>query len=213
MQTVICSHGFGVKADARGMFTEIEQSFPDSQFVMFDYNSFDTEGSTIVPSLDEQAEKLQEVIDSSPEGSILLCHSQGSIIAGLVNLTKISKVILLAPPVKMSMERIIEKMMNKPGSVLDLQGVSKLPRSDGSMTYLPKEYIESLQGRNPLEIYETIAREKPTVIVRSLHDEVLGLTNVDEVNNAEVIDIAADHNFTGASRSELIDLLESIISS
>jgi hypothetical protein len=213
MNTVICSHGFGVKADGRGMFTEIEESIPNVRFVMFDYNDFDDEGNTIVPSLDEQAKKLQQVIDSNPNGSILLCHSQGSIIAGLVDLKKISKVILLAPPVKMSMERIIDKMMNKEGGVINLQGVSKLPRSDGSMTHLPKAYIESLRNKDPLEFYLTVATIKPTTILRSLKDEVLGLTNVDEVKNAKIIDVNADHNYTGISRQELIQILKSEISS
>ena len=114
MQTVICFHSFGVKADARGMFTEIVQSFPKVRFVMFDYNNFDNEGNTTVPALSNQAETLQQVIDDNPKGSILLCHSQGSLVAGMVDLSSISKVMLLAPPVNMSMERIIHKMARKP---------------------------------------------------------------------------------------------------
>ncbi|MDQ5931917.1 MAG: Alpha/beta fold hydrolase [Patescibacteria group bacterium] len=213
MQTIICSHGFGVRLDARGMFTEIQQALPNDQLTMFDYNDFDAEGNVVVLPLDEQAERLQHFIDRSPKGSILLCHSQGSIIAGLVNLSRISKVILLAPPVKMSMERVIEKMMDKQGSVLNLQGVSRLPRSDGSITLVPRAYVESLRSRDPLDIYAKVAADKPTTIIRALDDEVLGLTNVDKVEKADVIDIHADHNFTGTSRHELIDILRSVISS
>jgi len=213
MQTVICSHGFGVKADARGMFTEIEQSFPKVRFVMFDYNNFDNEGNTTVPALSNQAETLQQVIDDNPKGSILLCHSQGSLVAGMVDLSSISKVMLLAPPVNMSMERIIHKMARKPGGVIDLQGISKLPRSDGTVTHLPKDYLESLKNINPISMYAKIAATKPTIVVRSLNDEVLGLTNVNEIAYATVIDIEADHNFTGSSRKKLVGLLSSIISS
>lgn len=213
MNTVICSHGFGVKADARGMYPEIARSLPDYNFVMFDYNTFDDEGNTIVASIDQQAKKLQKVIDESPDDSILLCHSQGSIVAGLVDLAKVKQVILLAPPVQMSMERIINKMMNKEGSVINLDGISKLPRSDGTMTLLPKEYIQSLRGRDPLKIYTAIASQKPTIIVRSLNDQVLGMTNVDEVSSATIIDLGTDHDFTGNGRAVLISTLQSIITS
>ena len=210
MQTVICSHGFGVRANARGLFTDIEKSFADHAFVMFDYNSIDNDGNTVVPTLAEQVTKLQQVIDDSPNGSILLCHSQGSIIAGLVDLNKISKVVILAPPVMLSMTKIINKMMKKPGSIISLNGYSKLPRSDGAITYVPNGYAESLLNIDPIELYSNIAYSKPVVIVRSLNDEVVGYTNVDDVRSAQIIDVVADHNFTGASRQALIAMLHSI---
>lgn len=213
MSRVICSHGFGVAADARGMFTEIAEAFPEHDFVMFDYNTFDSAGNTIVASLDDQAKILQRNLDSTETGSVLLCHSQGSIIAGLVDLSNVSKVILLAPPVLMSMERIIDKMMRKPGGEVNLDGLSKLPRSDGTLALLPIDYLESLKDRDPISIYGNIASQKPTVIVRAIEDEVLGFTNVDEVESAEIADIHADHNFTGESRQELISILKSLIAS
>lgn len=213
MPTIICSHGFGVAADARGMFPEIAEAFPSYDFMMFDYNTYDNDGNTIVAPLDSQAKILQKNIDNSENGSILLCHSQGSIIAGLVDLTRVSKVILVAPPVLMSMERIIEKMTKKPGGEVNLNGFSKLPRSDGTVTLLPSSYLESLKNRDPISVYSKIASKRPTVIIRALDDEVLGLTNVDEVDGAKIFDIQADHNFTGLSRQRLKSILKSVITS
>jgi hypothetical protein len=212
MQTIICSHGFGVKADARGMFTEIEKSFVKDRFVMFDYNTIDHEGNTVVSSIGAQANKLQSVIDKNHDGSILLCHSQGSIIAGLVDLHKISQVILLAPPVARSMADVIEKMTNRPGSAINKDGSAMLTRTDGTITYVPEDYVKSLMKKDPIELYSDIAAQRPTVIVRALEDEVVGLTDVDKVRHARIIDLKADHNFTG-SRPQLISILESNISS
>lgn len=208
MQTVICSHGFGVRADSRGMFPDIASSLPEYNFVMFDYNEVLPNGDVLVASLDEQAKKLQVVINEQPGGSTLLCHSQGCIIAGLVDLTRISKVILLAPPTTMSMQRVIDKLMNRPGSEINLNGISKLPRSDGTTTLIPAAYVKSLEGRDPFEIYKDIAKTKPTLIVRATEDEVIGLTNVDEVHPASHLDINSDHDFTGDSRAKLITALK-----
>ena len=211
MTKVICSHGFGVAADARGMFTQISDELSDHEFIMFNYNSFDNEGSTIVEPLNEQAKKLQQVIDEQRDARVLLCHSQGSIIAGMVDLKTISKVILLAPPVKMSMERVIEKLMKKPGSEINLEGISKLPRSDGTMTYIPVSYIQSIKGRDPTAMYAAVASKVPTVIIKATDDQVLGSTNFENVLSADVIEVHADHDFTGSGRSELVSLLKTIL--
>lgn len=211
-KTIICSHGFGVRADSRGMFPEIAAAFPDYKFKMFDYNVVDENGDTTVRSLDQQAEILQRQIDKAQGGEIvLLCHSQGSVIAGLVDLTKVSKVVLLAPPVRMSMQNLIRRMQSREGSVIRPDGVSVLPRSDGTTSYLPKEYLQSLENRNPIELYQQVANAKPTSIVRATEDEVIGLTNINEIENAKHIDIAADHNFTGNMRVRLIETLRGIL--
>lgn len=211
-KALIFSHGFGVKADARGMFPDIAAAFPDYESVMFDYNEILPNGDTIVAPLNEQAKKLQEIInDTDADEIILVCHSQGSIIAGLVSLSKVSKVILLAPPVVASMQRVIDKVAQRPGAELNLDGISKLPRTDGTTTLLPKEYMASLDAVDPLELYKKVANDKPTVIIRATKDQVLGMTNVNEVGAARLVDILADHDFTGESRKELIKTLEEVI--
>ena len=211
-KTLIFSHGFGVKADARGMFPEIAAAFPEYEAVMFDYNEILSNGNIVVAPLDQQAKKLQEVINTTDADEIILiCHSQGSIIAGLVSLSKVSKVILLAPPVVASMQRVIDKVAKRPGAELNLDGISKLPRTDGTITLLPKEYMTSLDAVDPLELYKKVANDKPTVIIRATEDQVLGMTNVDEVGAASLIDLPADHDFTGESRQELIKALEEVI--
>lgn len=204
---VICSHGFGVTADSRGMFPEIARNIPDAEFVMFDYNDVRPNGNTVMASLDAQAKILQRHIDEAREDVVLLCHSQGSMIAGLVDLTKVQKAILLAPPVNMSMQRVIGKMLDRPGSTINPDGLSELPRTDGTTTYLPKEYLQSLDAYTPMELYQTIVNTVPTVIVRATADEVIGLTNVNEITGATHYDITADHNFSGESRRELIEIL------
>lgn len=211
-KTIIFSHGFGVKADARGMFPEIAAAFPDYVPVMFDYNEVLPNGDTLVVSLPKQAQKLQSVInETEADEVILIAHSQGSIIAGLVSLSKISKVVLLAPPVVASMQRVIDKIAKRPGAEFNPEGTSKLPRTDGTVTLLPKEYIESLDTVDPLELYKKIANDKPTTIIRATEDHVLGMTNVDEVGAATLVDIPADHDFTGESRQKLIELLKEVL--
>lgn len=212
IKVMIYSHGFGVKADARGMFTEIAASFPEYKSVMFDYNEVLPNGDTIVAPIDKQALKLQNAIDEvDADEVVLLCHSQGCLIAGLVDLSTVSKVILLAPPVVASMQHVIQKLSKKPGSEYLEGGVSRLARSDGSMTFLPNEYMRSLDEINPIELYKKIADQKPAAIIRATRDEVLGLTDLSAVAAKQMVDIAADHDFTSEGRQALINTLKGLL--
>ena len=45
-------------------------------------------------------------------------------------------------------------------------------------------------------------------IIRATRDEVLGLTDLSAVAAKQMVDIAADHDFTGSSRKVLINALK-----
>lgn len=89
---VLYSHGFGVKKDDSGLFTDIASSLDGFQHVMFDYNQINEQNNTLtVTPLHEQAEILKSQYDTLrnkyPEAIIdLVCHSQGCVVAGLAEL-------------------------------------------------------------------------------------------------------------------------------
>lgn len=129
----------------------------------------------------------------------------------MIDPSKVTKFILLAPPVEMSMQRVLAKLAARPGAEINLAGMSKLPRRDGTTTYLTQDYVRSLDAVEPIELYENMARKKPTTIIRATKDEVIGRTNFTAIKNAEIIDIAADHNFTNQARSQLVSQLAQIV--
>jgi len=212
MKHVICSHGFGVKSDSHGMFSDIAAAFADYDFRLFNYNDEWPDGDTVMRPLGEMAAELQRQIDAVGDGEIvLLSHSLGCVVTGLANLSRVSKVVLLTPPVRISKQRIVELLQKREGSQVNLGGVSILPRSDGSTTYVPKEFIDSVENVDSIELYQKIANTKPTVIIRALQDELIGLTNVDGVKNAQLIDVDTNHNFTNDYRQTLIETLQQVL--
>lgn len=212
MVAVICSHGFAMRADSAGMFTDIAAAFPDYTFDMFDYYDIAPNGDQIVRSLDDQAKILQQHIDSAPEGEIvLLCHSQGSTVAGLVDLRRVSKVILLAPPIEITRASMINRLRHRKGAKLNPYGTSMVPRSNGTTMTIPVEYLDSIEAYDRLTLYQRIADAVPTTIVRALEDEILGLTDFSSIANAKHIDVKAGHNFTKQGRELLIGVLRSIL--
>ena len=212
MKTVICSHGFAMRADSAGMFTDIAAAFPDYDFRMFDYYDIKPNGDQLVRSLDDQAKILQRQIDAAPAGEIvLLCHSQGSTVAGLVNLTKVSKIILLAPPIEISRAGLVNRMRHRKGAKLNPYGTSVIPRSNGTTMTIPIEYMDSIEAHDRLTLYRKMADTKPTIIVRALNDETLGLTDFSSLRTITLVDVQGNHNFTGEDRAKLIQALELIM--
>ncbi len=195
-----------------GMFTDIATAFPKYEFRMFDYYDIKPNGDQTVRSLDEQAAILQKQIDDAPKGEIiLLCHSQGSTVAGLVDLRRVSKVILLAPPVDISRASLINRLRHRKDARLNPNGTSIVPRSNGTTMYIPVEYMNSIEAHDRLTLYEAIAATVPTIIVRATADEILGLTALEQVASATLLDVDADHNFTDNGRQKLIQALREVL--
>lgn len=211
MKKIICSHGFGVARDDKGLFPRIQAAFQDYEFVMFDYNKVDEQGSITVRPLPEQVQILEQTLEQYSEPVVLLAHSQGCIVAALSNLKNVDKVIFLTPPASMSSERIVKSFSRRPGTIINLTGDSKLERSDGAITVVPKEYWQGLDVIEAPELFASVAKDRELTIVRATQDEVLGRTDLTVPQQARLIDIKADHNFTGTFAKDLNQLLADLL--
>lgn len=213
MKYLLFSHGFGVKKDSRGMFTDIASSFPNYKSVMFDYNVVnpDTNEVTVEP-YSQQAKILASQIDKiyavDPTASITLVgHSQGCIIPCLVTDIRLNKAILLAPP-----KHVGSNMSRNQNVKPTPEGAIRIPRKDATTTIVTKAFIEELDDTNPPALYRYLAAQLPVKIVIAKQDEILkdsdftGLSGV-----AEVVSVDGDHNFTGQDREGLIKALAKYI--
>lgn len=213
MKYLLFSHGFGVKKDSRGMFTDIVSSFPNYRAVMFDYNQLNsTTNEVTVEPYSQQAKILASQIDKiyavDPTASItLIGHSQGCIIPCLVTGIRLNKAILLAPPkhVGSNMSRNQNVKQTSDGSI-------RIPRKDGTTTIVTKAFIEELDDTNPLALYRYLAAHLPVKIIIAGQDEILKDFDLSELSDgAEVISIDGDHNFTAQYRKGLIKALSEYI--
>jgi hypothetical protein len=215
---VIFIHGFGVSKGARGIFTDIEKYIPQNEYIYTDLNiveNNDGKENITINTVNEQVEIIKKVVGKEIETNIntnyiFICHSMGCVIFSIlyekflvgffasqkIPLTSI-KVILLAPPVNNDLEKTFDRYRQKPENILDLNGLSKLFRRDGSITFIPKEFWESRKNINFLETYKKIKTLNPKIII-ARQDEVI--ENSEENLNTlkyvgEVISIDGNHNF------------------
>ena len=213
---VIYSHGFGVRKDDRGLFTDIAAALSDTQHIMFDYSQIDeaTNNLTVAP-LGKQAKKLSQIIAetkaANPNAIIdLICHSQGCVVACLAKLAGVRKVVFTGPPAELSVDHMIRIFAARPGSEINLHGISRLQRTDFSTTIVPQEYWKSIERIDPIHLYNELAKTIQLTLINATEDEIIGNKDFRGLSpEIEVIEIKTGHNFEGDGRRELVRRLRS----
>ncbi|MBU1039241.1 hypothetical protein KKC17_03420 [Patescibacteria group bacterium] len=214
---IIYSHGFGVQKDERGMFTELAQVLPEAEHIMFDYNLVNKAQNTLTLSpLDKQVEilakTLKQALNSHLGANIsLIAHSQGCLVAAMLKPMGLSQAIFLNPPFTLDDQRTISNFKNRPGCVIDMEGVSKFPRLDGTTTLVPKEYWQSRQGINPVNLYNDFVKLTDLAIITAKDDKPASAVPPKELDSKiKVLTLPGGHNFDGEYRAELLKTVKSI---
>jgi len=214
---IIFSHGFGVQKDSRGLFSDIASALKDTaRPVMFDYSEIDEVKNifTATPFSRQAAlfqEKLTEV--RRHEGAVIdvICHSQGSIAVALAKPKHIRKILFLAPPIDLNIDRMRNTFGSRPGVKIHPEGISKLLRRDGSTTLVPPGYWSEWKDIHPIESYNRLAEETELIIVKANQDELLGGADYSALSQKiKVLFLDGDHNFKGEARQVLLDIVKAI---
>ena len=181
--------------------------------VIFDYNEIDEEANRLtVRPFSGQVDILKKVLEKvkmdNPGAVIdMVCHSQGAIIAALARPAGIRKVIFLAPPFNNNLDRMIAGFRSRPETKIDFQGVSRLARSDGSITIVPPEYWAEKEKINVPDLYDELSKQTELIIINANQDGILENGDSLDLRNVEILNIDGDHNFTGKNRERLLEIV------
>lgn len=214
---VIFVHGFGVRWDSRGMFTDIKLSLPaDWGSVLFDFYKVDGK-DVYIQSIKDQISRLSSVLEGilkdNPAATIhLIAHSKGCIITSLAIPDVGGKVIFLAPPENFG-TKMEDYFRRYPGSKSDDHEII-IPRKDGTITHIPVEFfVEAAQIQAELEMNK-YASNREINLVQTTEDEVIGQTSYELLqtnSNVSIHRLVSDHNFTGEYRNKLIESIKNIL--
>ncbi len=217
MNIIIYSHGFGVKKDDRGLFTDIAAALPDIHHVMFDYNSIDESHNTLTATpLDQQSimlqDKIAEIRVKFPESRLsIIGHSQGCVVAAMAQPSSIDSIIFLSPPTQfLGIKR--DKLAERAGTIVEPDGTIRYPRRDGSTTIIREDYWKSREGIDPIALYNTLATTTHLTIITATNDEVLSATDFSGlVDKIKIIELHANHDFTGGIRENLVSHIKDLL--
>ena len=214
---IIFSHGFGVKKDSRGLFTDIASSLKKTEIVMFDYNTIkEKENKIIVKSFSQQAKILKKVIHNIKkvnQDSIIdiVCHSQGGVIVALAKPLGIRKIIMLAPPFDLNIEKMVNIFESRPGTKINMNGISRLARRDGSTTIVPLKYWVERKKVKPILLYKSLANKTELIIINAKQGDVLSNVSKKGLDNIRIINLNGNHNFDNKDRKKLIEVVAKLL--
>lgn len=211
---ILCAHGFGVRKDDRGLFTDLAAFMPDWRIHMLDMNDVDDQtGNLRTPPLEEQAHRLSVHAQKLDQKYIVVAHSMGCLVTCLAALPGMTRAIFLAPPSKVDMEKTVKSFSERPGSVINLEGESILVRRDGTQTIVPHEFWESkADSKNDPAVLLCNFKHISVDLIQASEDEVLGQTDfLNLPPNFTVHTLPGDHNFSGSDRRPLLDYIQSLI--
>lgn len=208
------AHGFGVDRTSNGLFTDVAAVLPEHTPKMMSFYKKHDDGSNDLDMMihAEQADLLLKQMQKVEGERIVLAHSMGNIALASVVLSgevAVDRVIMLAPALDENKygENGLMENIRRIGGTPDPDGVSVLPRGDGRASiFLPPSYFDIKELDLPA-IYQRVAAEVPTIIVRALHDKFVDPSIVATIDGAHHIVLDSDHNFSGSSRAELIAAL------
>lgn len=213
---ILFVHGFGVKRDSRGLFTEIEKLFINKA-ISIRGDFIDTEKSvTRALPISTQANRLTTIMQYTnqkfhPKRIVYIGHSQGALVIAKAFPTN-STVYLLAPPLMdaPSEHFALTEGWKRPGSHLDISNESRLMRSDKSITLVGADFWSDFETYHPGELYSRLNKQNTLHILFAEHDQVLGVQNAPASIDTRTIP-DTNHDFKGVGRPILMDtLFESI---
>lgn len=212
-EIVIFVHGFGVKRDSRGMYSDVAAALPEHfGYVLFDLYEVSGDVVSITPP-EEQARRLRAVIDfvraDAPTAKVhLIAHSMGCPISTLAEPLEANTVLFLAPAAKFSggTQKYFERY---PGAKM-VDDVLQIPRKDGTTTKIPNSFFSELKGLDAQGLMVDFAAKKPLTVIRATEDGVITDITYEQLeasDNITIVDLPADHNFLGETRQQLIEMI------
>lgn len=218
-EVIVCLHGFGVKRDARGIFTDITAMLSNSASVVLCDLSRNTNGGVEVYPLTVQIEVAEAVIEYALETFntrqvTVIAHSFGCIVtAYLPNIQMLKRAILLAPPISNPKEALLAHFTSRDGAI-DSSKPVVFSRRDGTTTTLQTAFWGALDGVDPLSGYKALAAATELSVVVAAEDELIDLKESEQMKTVGVkqySELSSDHNFNGEGRVFLTEIIEEII--
>lgn len=214
-QTVILVHGFAAnKHEARGFFDDLTAKLGQTmRVVRFDFGGLGESGGDLLElSYEREAAELAVVIEHVRRGFggelSILAHSMGCFITARLSPNGISKTILTGIP-NIHTERIVERIsrryQGRPGSTVDLAGISTIQRTNGDIKQIGPGFWQSILRFKPLEAVAALAAKTQLLVIHPAQDDVVGIDDIggySQIAGVTARYLDGDHSFSKAENRE-----------
>lgn len=208
--TVVMVHGFGTsKHETAGYFDDISQALTNDNFrvVRFDLSGYgNSEGEQEDACYSKHVLDLNCVINwvksNYPSPIYIFAQSMGCWVTALANPDGITKTIMTGVPnsnPEIVVTRVKDRFGSRPGAILNLDGVSLLPRSTGKIQKIGSQFWLDIKNIKPAKIVKDYSKKTELLIVHWESDEIIGKDYLDEYDRIATLKsmwLPGDHSVT-----------------
>lgn len=211
-QAVVYVHGFAVNYTSKGMFTDLADHLSDKDLasVLFDLSDYDRDSNATLLPLSDQQRRLREVYAAAKAEAdkvSLVAHSLGcGVAATLLEELAPDKVLLLAPAGDRHGPRIKDRLFKHHAAWTDKNGLIRFKRKNGTVTSFPERYVEEFDIEFSRVYRNNLGQAKDLKICLAESDDLTPEMKAAFSGHGAVCLPGSDHNFTGNSRLELLEL-------
>ncbi len=188
--TVVMVHGFGTnKHETAGYFDDVSVALVNNGYrvVRFDFSGYgSSEGRQEDACYSKHRTDLACIINyvraNYPEPVHVFAQSMGCFVTALASPDNIEKTIMTGLPnadTNIIVERVVSRFGSRPGSKLDFDGISLLPRSTGEVQKIGPRFWRDLKSFDPLNEVANFAKKTRLLVVSWNSDEILGKETID----------------------------------
>jgi pimeloyl-ACP methyl ester carboxylesterase len=205
--TVIFIHGLGMDKNEEGLFVDISKHLERYRIIRFDLSGYgNSEGKQEDANFNKHAKDLETIIsyaNSEFKGKIyLVAHSMGTFVVMILSPNGITKTCFLCIPssdTSRSIEATKRRILSRPSGVVNENGISTYPRTNGQIQKLGPTFWKALRDFNPIEAIKPYSLKTDLMAFGALQDEVIDketTTAYKQMQGLKYVELNGDHNFT-----------------
>lgn len=208
--TVVMVHGFGTnKHETAGYFDDVSVALVNNGYrvVRFDFSGYGrSEGGQEDACYSKHRTDLSCIINyvraNYPEPVHVFAQSMGCFVTALTSPDNIEKTIMTGIPnadINIIVERFVSRFGSRPGSKLDFDGISLLPRSTGEVQKIGPQFWKDIKNLYPLNVIGDFAKKTKLLVVSWNSDEILGKETIDSYDTIKELNhiwLDGDHSVT-----------------
>lgn len=208
--TVVMVHGFGTsKHETAGYFDDISEALVNDNYrvVRFDLSGYgNSQGREEDACYSKHVHDLHSVLDwvkSNYQAPVyIFAQSMGCWVTALSTPDGITKTIMTGTPntnTDVVITRVKERFGSRPGAVLEMDGVSLLPRSTGKIQKIGSQFWIDIKNLQPVKIVSDYSIKTKLMVVHWESDEIIGkdyLDGYDQIPTLTSVWLPGDHSVT-----------------
>jgi len=221
-KAVIFSHGFGVRRDNQTIYTDIGNLLKNDYLILrFDYQVIHQDGKSMdVQPYTSQAKTLKHVLgwvrkEYNVKELNIIAQSAGCFIPCILQPKNIKKSLFISvPPEGSDYKSLKYDIEVRSKTKVNLNGLTKLYKSDGSVRYLSMEFWDEYKKmKDPLELYKQYSKLTELHVIRALDDDIIAWGDYDSIKRMkgiEYVELPGDHNLSGRDRIGLLNYVNKV---